>query len=302
MLCPPEAHYKLWHTIRTPFLYPRNFQGHACEWEQFSMFQAGCVLCGAEHRCGIDQKTGCPQHEDDDGHVICLITACVIRTSKHKDEFTCYERASVEHTNKSKQSRSAGRASNAPANTSIIPPPSEIWDFVNRVVREILTSSTTQECRIHESRRLMLTQFAALQKEIKRQRVVQSPNMLHIASEVTWQTRKLRRPIVLPKEQMECIVEICTNAIAKVLLTYNKVYVSKIFNSETRKREFTSSMLYLIRSGVECRGECILPKIPIISLLVPLETYLPEFFKIRSKSVTEGENLLKIEIRHMLKL
>eukprot|EP00961_Rhodomonas_salina_P194515 2625998-Rhodomonas_salina.1 len=74
--------------------------------------------------------------------------------------------------------------------------------------------------------------------------------------------------------------------------------MTKLKHNDTKKREFACSMLYLMRNGVDARGECILPKLEIMSSILPLETFLPEHFKIRSKSITEGENLLKIELQH----
>lgn len=75
--------------------------------------------------------------------------------------------------------------------------------------------------------------------------------------------------------------------------------MQKVFNNETKKREFACSMLYLMRNGVDCRGECILPRISLMKYILPLEAYLQENFSIRSKSITEGENILKLEIKDL---
>jgi hypothetical protein len=96
---------------------------------------------------------------------------------------------------------------------------------------------------------------------------------------------------------MENLIKVCTDAIAKIILQHTNAHMQKILGNEMRKREFVCSMLYLMRNGVESRGECILPQIGIISNLLPLENFLPLYFKIRPKSITEGENLLKIELR-----
>jgi hypothetical protein len=86
------------------------------------------------------------------------------------------------------------------------------------------------------------------------------------------------------------------------MLKYSNSHTAKLLNSETRRSEFACSMLYLMRNGVDCRGECVLPKIDIITNLLPLESQLQESFRIRSKSITEGENLLKIEVRRLNRL
>ena len=92
------------------------------------------------------------------------------------------------------------------------------------------------------------------------------------------------------------------SAIANVVIRYNNQHTCKILNSDVRRREFACSMLYLMRNGVDCNGECILPKVEIMNYILPLESFLPEFFGIRSKSITEGENLLKIELRRIHKI
>jgi hypothetical protein len=112
----------------------------------------------------------------------------------------------------------------------------------------------------------------------------------------------MRRPLSIPKTELRALIKYCTDAIANVVIRYNNQHTCKILNSDVRRREFACSMLYLMRNGVDCNGECILPKVDIMSGILPLESFLPEFFNIRSKSITEGENLLKIELRRIHKI
>jgi hypothetical protein len=140
-----------------------------------------------------------------------------------------------------------------------------------------------------------------------------NPNLLRIAAYVAHNTRKIRRPVKLSEDELEHILQFCTEAISKILLIHNQVNLCKTLNNETRKREFICSMLYLTRMGVEYHGtallylplliffvhhsvtpstqftgETILPKIPVMKFILPLESCLPEMFSIRSKSITEG--------------
>lgn len=127
------------------------------------------------------------------------------------------------------------------------------------------------------------------------------PNLLQVASYIAHQSRKIRKPICLKTESIEKIITIMTNNITKIMLKYNSKFLYKIINNDTRKREFVCSMLYLSRVGVHMNGEVILPKIEILRLVLPNECFLTSVFKIRAKAITEGENLLKIELREFKK-
>eukprot|EP00961_Rhodomonas_salina_P091924 1236856-Rhodomonas_salina.1 len=154
-----DTHVRLWRLVRGPFLLPQGFDGHACEWEPFSFTQAGCVLCGAEHRC---QANGtCNEVLDDDGQLTCAITGCVTREKEQRPEWGALERTQeVPQKAQSKSQRPPQKQESA----------CDLWLFVNAVVKEILDSSTTQQCRAQENKRLYSAQISALHKEIKRQK------------------------------------------------------------------------------------------------------------------------------------
>ncbi len=151
-----------------------------------------------------------------------------------------------------------------------------------------------------EKKRLYKSQITTMHKEIKHHLDKRGyVNLVRVAAAVAWQTRKLRRPLTLQPEQLAKLIDVCTDSITHLMLKYSNAHTMKLLNSETRRREFACSMLYLMRNGVDCRGECILPRIDMMAAILPLESQLQESFKIRSKSITEGENLLKIEVRRL---
>ena len=67
----------------------------------------------------------------------------------------------------------------------------------------------------------------------------------------------------------------------------------------TRGREFICSMLYLMRMGITFRNQTILQRVEVLNQLLPLQVFLPSVFKIRAKSITEGENIIKLDIQRM---
>jgi hypothetical protein len=58
-------------------------------------------------------------------------------------------------------------------------------------------------------------------------------------------------------------------------------------------------MLYLMRMGITFRNQIILQRMDILNQLLPLQIFLPSVFKIRAKSFTEGENIIKLDIQRM---
>jgi hypothetical protein len=157
-LYPPERQYKIWHGFRGPFLFPRNFGGHKCEWEPFSYTQAGCLLCGREHRCAQD-NADCLQVKDDDGHISCAITGAVVRTSDLQAEWGAPSRTYVE----TRAPRNGGTGKSQKKLSTC-----DIWTFVNQIVCSILDSETTEKCRFIENKRISQAFLSTFHKEIRK--------------------------------------------------------------------------------------------------------------------------------------
>jgi hypothetical protein len=75
--------------------------------------------------------------------------------------------------------------------------------------------------------------------------------------------------------------------------------VARQMQHASRGKEFVCSMLYLMRMGITFRNQTILQKVEILNELLPMQVFLPSFFNIRAKSITEGENLIKLDIQRM---
>jgi hypothetical protein len=134
-----DKNYRLWFRIRSPFLLPVQFPGHACEWEPFSFTEAGCLLCGAHHRCC--QNSSCVEFEQDDGQIVCEITGNVIREREMRTEWGAVARTYVD-------SRAASKGQERGSATGRARAPCDTWLFVNRVVCDILQSAATEDCKL----------------------------------------------------------------------------------------------------------------------------------------------------------
>jgi hypothetical protein len=154
----PNLEFKVWGKIRAPFLLPCDFPHHKCEWERFSIDQAGCLLCGKHHHC----PSGCVLDTADDGHLTCTITGFVVRESQLRDEWGAIHRAEPPRSHTSTaciQNQLKYTPMDTPCNT---------WTFVNNFVRAMLDSRATSHCRSLELLRISAMQTQALYKSIRR--------------------------------------------------------------------------------------------------------------------------------------
>ena len=95
------------------------------------------------------------------------------------------------------------------------------------------------------------------------------------------------------------ICEKCTESITYLIMQHGWLRVWRQMQNQTRGREFICSMLYLMRVGITFQKRQVLPKLEILNSLLPMQALLPTVFKIRAKSITEGENIIKLDLRRV---
>jgi len=122
--------------------------------------------------------------------------------------------------------------------------------------------------------------------------------MLHLVAQVVYHCRK-NRCIETNPDVVEQAIEECTESITNLLIMYGGPRVVRQMNSASRYREFICSMLYLMRVGITFQNRQILPRMGKLHRLLPLQVLLPSVFKIRAKSITEGENMVKMDIKNL---
>jgi len=153
----------------------------------------------------------------------------------------------------------------------------------------------------------------------------QRPNMILFEAKLSWQCRKCRA--LLPQvnwalllliayacplcytntegaqakrhQILKRVIRLCVDNICNLVQKYGWHRVTRQLQHSTRGREFICSMLYLMRMGITYRNQVILQKMEILNDLLPLQVFLPSIFKIRAKSITEGENIIKLDIQRM---
>jgi hypothetical protein len=245
----------------------------------------------------------CPDVAGSNGERVCVITGCVTSENEMRPERNAIERVGV-----MTELPSTNHNFNVLINSNskrYVPPMGStgLWESVQSVVGALLTSEKTRVCALQERERYEGKEqscFCRIVRDMGQNKKTNCvrPNMLHIVSLVYFGCRKHRPPII-PDGNLREVQEKCTESITYLIMQHGWVRVWRQLQNQTRGREFISSMLYLMRMGITYQKRQILPKMEILNHLLPMQALLPTIFKIRAKSITEGENIIKLDIRRV---
>lgn len=67
--------------------------------------------------------------------------------------------------------------------------------------------------------------------------------------------------------------------------------------TENKFRHAVIGILYLLRYGITMFGVMVLPRVPVLRRILPMESHLANIWNIRGKVVTETENIVKLVLR-----
>ena len=306
------------------FLLPPLHKG--CVTHQWTQLDSGfcvCDICGKDHHC---YRGECPLFFSRYSEKICSITGCIVVEGEMMPERSASERtytttavktSSDNNNNNNKNNNNSGNIAgdingDGVFNNNGIKSINKVLflfggggklrDSVETTVREILASEKTERCMIQEMRRgdtKLSTMFSKLLREVSHSHKCIRPNMVLIISQLEYQTRKTRRASSRKEVDIGNVIEQCTESITNLLIRFGGVRVTKQMQNANKCREFICSILYLMRMGITYQNRQLLPRVDILHELLPLQVLLPPIFNIRAKSITEGENIIKLDIRRM---
>lgn len=267
----------LWRRIRSPFLLPVGL--HACaldDWELFECDEAGCLVCGAVHKC--DSQT-CPLVSNN-GHQVCEITGFCVKGGVFADDgfTTC---CGVAHP----------------------PPPSRRgdteFDQIHQWVRDLLCSSSARTSLISEHDKRTARLQAAFVRAVKLTRIHSVPlNLTRVCAVMAASVATYRIPCLLDASTLDRLARRCAHVIALFLHRFLDTTGRSVVIPSVKMQGFVVGVLYLMRSGIcLCDSVDILPRVPELTHCLPLENQLQARFRLSTKIITEAENCIKRALR-----
>jgi hypothetical protein len=161
------------------FLFPDNYAG--CEHQYVALDSGFCVCrdCGRMHICCKGQ---CPDVLSDNGERVCVITGCVTSENEMRPERNATERVGM---------TSGGSHRGDELTKRFIPPmgSTHLWETIQHVVEELLTSDKTKVCAVQERERYEGKEqscFCRIVRDLAQNKKTNGmrPNELHILSMV----------------------------------------------------------------------------------------------------------------------
>jgi len=256
----------IWRLLRGPFILPENTEKyHACQWEKIDFDKAGCLVCGKIHKCDC---ITCKDVSTSDDCLICNITGCILNKVLVTNQWTdtcmpCAPETKVEVNND-----------------------------IQQYLEELLLSAKTEACLAHERKKISeaveVKMMYHCSEDVEENAIDSLTKILHkvggrIPPDFDIQVRKF-------------VIVTCMRFLNPVVATIQGSHSFRSFKYNTRQLVF--GLVYLMRTGVYCHSETILPKIDNLQYLVPRECYLRSFYGMSPSIITDTENKLKYLIRH----
>jgi len=246
---------------------PQNTEKyHTCAWEKIDFDKAGCLLCGRLHLCdSITCKDVSTTHDS----VICNVTGCVLRNVLVTNQW-CDTCLPVDYKTET-----------------------PVQNDVESYIVELLMSSKTKESLYRERRKISETLEACFVHEPAS---VAAPS--NAIDRIAAAMLKIggRIPADFDTEARQQLVCTCLRFISPVVASIQASQSFRSFKYNTRQLVF--GLIYLMRSGVYCHNEAVLPKIVNMQFFVPRECYLRILFDVSPSIITDTENKLKFLVRH----
>lgn len=263
---------------------------------------AVCSFCGSLHVCNT--SLGCETVANEDGHDVCVVTACVVKDLAYcSTEFVQTAahvprvlpgRARVDKHTSSSDVQQGGCRELAGAQDTM----EHLFAVVSVYCAELLYGPKWQQCMQVERDKSDARQqsvFLRYLKLFKIQNQGKLPNLELAACAVLNHVPKLRCGLRIPEASRRKLATWCTETILRHILLLQHLQPKLI--TEIKIRGIVVGLLYQMRNGVVVHGVVVLPRCSMLSNVLPMEIFLGPVFDIRSKCITETENIVKTVLR-----
>ena len=175
-----------------------------------------------------------------------------------------------------------------------------VSDLIRGYVEGVLCSPSW-----HRSMQVELKKNMAKKKMLCRGiRDVQPNNMPVITSASVQQQQQQQHSQRSPNihssdHERRAVSKWCVDVIHKHICLINSMCSGII--TEAKLKSTTVGLLYMIRQGIIVHELVVLPRLPNLDAVLPLESHLDVFFGVKAKCITETENVVKIILRNVTK-
>jgi len=278
----PTTHIEdTWRYLHWPFELCTAARGyHKCEWQVFNADRAGCLKCSSIHRCSPET---CQMVQTEEA-MVCEVTGlCVVTKNFVQQQYS----ECIAYQGEATTSESARI---------------EI-SHVRHIVQYILSSEKASQCRLRLTQRLnnllfhsiQLHSTAPISATTSNTPSVQSNVIEVIEAAIDSVRHRIDMPMSLSPADMSRVVHACTQEICSLIsICYYKLH---LHIRPSDMRDVVVGLLFLMRTGIYIHGVCVLPRLPRLLNLLPVENMLPKVFDLQCKVVTDIENRFKMHIR-----
>ena len=163
---------------------------------------------------------------------------------------------------------------------------------IQQYLEELLLSAKTEACLAHERKKIAeaveVKMMYHCSEDVEENAIDSLTKILHKVGG--------RIPPDFDIQARKFVIVTCMRFLNPVVATIQGSHSFRSFKYNTRQLVF--GLVYLMRTGVYCHSETILPKIDNLQYLVPRECYLRSFYGMSPSIITDTENKLKYLIRH----
>lgn len=267
----------IWKKIRSPF-HVICCAKHT--WEVYDVQQAGCLICGAEHKCENHLPNNkCLLSETDEGGLCCTITGYCIPTLRLSDQ------EYVDNVFFSLPSKSL----------CSIP---ITLDEIENIVQWFLLGSQSTKCKGEEVSKTIHRYQCALIKNLKQHKFQKNYQTTRRGTCIlTAIAQSLHQ--VKPKYVKRASSELCVFCSANIFKCLKNL---DLINMQGKKINLVVGMLFLMKQGLVIQNIQWLPKVTGLCHCLPHETSLEKNFRLCMKLVCETENEIKLALRQRVRL
>ena len=171
-------------------------------------------------------------------------------------------------------------------------------DQILRWLHTLIFSETSRQCIAREIRRLGDKAAAAFARVARAYKVEgRDPDVLGMFAQTRYALGSLRMPCRLASQaEFDELAEVCVRAILNFTSAFKKVLMPHV--PPAKMDYLVVGLIYLLRTGVVAFDTLqVVPRVPVLRRLLPMETSLKSQFRIPCKIITEVENITKIALK-----